>query len=84
MIAIRNYRLPPQGYVSPAGLSITKKFLDQNRDYNLYFTFGCEGSKMWEFDSIFSGGEFNAQLNKGVRDVITLLKKKSKGIIERI
>ena len=83
VITIKDYRLPPQGYISPAGLSIPKNYLDEERDYHLYLTYGCEGSKMSEFNSVFKGKEFNALIDKNVRDVIELLKQQSRGFIER-
>jgi len=84
VITIKDYRLPPQGYVSPIGLSIPRTRLKDEQEYQIYFTYGCDGSKMNEFDSIFTGREFNALLDKNVRGLIELLKQKSKGFVERI
>jgi len=84
VITVKDYRLPPQGYISPISLSILKNNLKDNQDYHLYFTFGCEGSKINEFESTFKGCEFNKLLNSDAKELLNFLKEHSTGIIEKI
>jgi len=84
LIAIKDYRLPPQGYVSPATVSIPKNILNQEQKYHLYCTYGCDGSKIYEFNSQFKGKNFNQILNSGVKKIIEFLKINSMGFIERV
>lgn len=84
IISVKNFRLPPQGYVSPARISIPKNNLEDNEDYYFYFTYGCEGSKIYEFNSKFKGKEFNEVLHKSINEMIEFLKSHSQGhIVER-
>ncbi len=85
LVSVDGYKLPPQGLTSPARLQMVKRKLEENKDYHLYFTFGCDGSKIYEFDSKFKGGEYNLVLEKDdVEELINFFQKYSDGhIIEK-
>ena len=84
MISIKDYRLPPQGYMSPVAISIPKNKLKEEQEYHLYFTYGCDGSKVYEFDSKFKGKNFNQMLNNDVEKIIEFFKSSSQGFIDRV
>lgn len=78
LVSVDGYKLPPQGLTSPVSLQMIKRKLEANKDYHLYFTFGCEGSKLYEFNSKFKGDEYNDALEKDdINELISFFKNHS-------
>lgn len=78
LVSVDGYKLPPQGFTSPVSLQMIKRKLDADKDYHLYFTFGCEGSKIYEFNSKFKGSDYNQALEKDdINKLIIFLQKHS-------
>lgn len=80
-----SYKMAPQGQISMMKLEIKKQSIKEDRDFHFYFTFGCEGSKINEFNATFKGAEYNEAIKGTVSDFIEFLKSKSPDhIVERI
>ncbi|HPS72032.1 MAG TPA: ATP-binding protein [Bacteroidales bacterium] len=85
LITKNSYRMAPQGMLSVLKIQIPKNKLDEGRDYHFYFTFGCDGSKINEFDSKFKGKDFNKIIDSSLKDCINFLQDKSPNhVIERL
>jgi hypothetical protein len=85
LITKNGYKMAPQGMISIVGIKIPKNKLEEDKDYNFYFTFGCDGSKINEFNSKFKGSEFNVFLTSSLNDFIGFLKDNSPNhIIEKV
>lgn len=84
LITKSTYKMPPQGQLSMLKLEIPKQSIKADGDYHFYFTFGCDGSKINEFNATFKGSEFNSVYNGNVKNLIEFLKSKSPDhIVER-
>lgn len=85
LITKSSYKMPPQGQLSMIKLEIPKQQIKADGDYHFYFTFGCDGSKINEFNATFKGNEFNNVSASSVKDLIEFLKNKSPDhIVERL
>lgn len=85
LITKNDYKIAPQGILSVLKIEIPKDKLEDDKDYHFYFTFGCEGSKINEFNSTFKGKDFNDINNKTLEELISFLKSKSPDhIVERL
>jgi len=85
LITKNSYKMPPQGVLSMLKIQILKNKLEENREYRFYFTFGCDGSKINEFDAKFQGKDFNKIISSPLNDFIDFLRNKSPNhIIERL
>ncbi len=80
-----SYKMAPQGQISMMKLEVQKQAIQDDGDFHFYFTFGCEGSKINEFNATFKGSEYNDAITGTVRDFIEFLKSKSPDhIVERL
>jgi len=85
LITKSSYKMPPQGHLSMLKMEIPKQSIQADGDYHFYFTFGCDGSKINEFNATFKGKEFNNFSSGPVKDLIEFLKSKSPNhIVERL
>ena len=85
LITKNSYRMAPQGMLSVLETQIPKNKLEEDREYHFYFTFGCDGSKINEFNAKFKGKDFNEVIVSSLKDFINFLKNKSPNhIIERL
>lgn len=85
LITKSSYKMPPQGHLSMIKMEIPKQSIRADGDYHFYFTFGCDGSKINEFDATFKGNEFNNISTGSVKSLIEFLKNKSPDhIVERL
>lgn len=85
LITKSSYKLPPQGILSVLKIHLPKNNLDEKRDYYFYFTFGCDGSKINEFNAQFKGNEFNEAIESSFENFMDFLKEKSPGhVVERL
>lgn len=85
LITKDSYKMAPQGQLPMLKLEIPKTSLKDEQEYHFYFTFGCEGSKINEFNATFIGKDFNKISNSTVQDLIGFLKSKSPDlIVERL
>jgi len=77
LITKNGYKMAPQGMISVIDIKIPKNKLEEDKDYHFYFSFGCDGSKISEFNSEFKGSEFNLILASSLKDFIGFLKSNS-------
>ena len=85
LITKSTYKMAPQGMLSILKIQIPKNELEKEKEYHFYFTFGCDGSKINEFNSKFKGSEFNLLLTSSLSDLIKFLKNNSPDhIVERL
>jgi predicted HTH transcriptional regulator len=85
LITKNEYRMPPQGLISVLRIQVPRAQLGEDKDYHFYFTYGCDGSKINEFNAKFSGKEFNKTIGLSLEDFIKFLQEKSPDhIIERL
>ncbi|MEA3248342.1 MAG: ATP-binding protein [Nanoarchaeota archaeon] len=85
LITKNTYRIPPQGLLLILRIQIPKNQLEGDKDYHFYFTFGCDGSKIKEFNAKFLGKEFNTIITSSIDDFIKFLQEKSPNhIVERL
>jgi len=85
LITKNTYKMAPQGQLSMLKLEIPKQSIEADGNYHFYFTFGCDGSKINEFNATFKGNEFNSVSAGKVKELIEFLKSKSPDhIVERL
>ena len=84
LITKNDYKIPPQGFLSVLKLDVRREEVEITKELHFYFSFGCEGSKMYEFNSIFTGEQFNEAIRGSFDQFAEFLKSKSPDhIIER-
>ena len=85
LITKNSYKMAPQGILSVLKIQIPKNKLEEVHDYHFYFTFGCDGSKINEFNAKFQGKDFNEVISSSLNDFINFLKNKSpNNIVKRL
>lgn len=85
LITKDTYKMAPQGQLSVLRFEIPKTAIKEEGEYHFYFTYGCEGSKINEFNSTFSGKDFNKISSGTTKDLIEFLKSKSPdNVVERL
>jgi len=85
LITKDSYKMAPQGQLSMLKLEIPKTLLKNEQEYRFYFTFGCEGSKINEFNATFKGKDFNVVHSGTLKNLLDFLKSKSPDhIVERL
>jgi hypothetical protein len=81
LISVENFRLPPQGIIAPTELKIPKNKLSKDGQHHFYFSYGCTGEGVKEFDAKFTGAEFNSVENLSGETFINFLKEKDKNVV---
>jgi hypothetical protein len=85
LITKNSYKMAPQGILPVLRVDIPKNNIEDDKEYHFYFTFGCDGSKMNEFNATFKGKDFNSIIKNSLEEFADFLKSKSPDhIVERL